>query len=161
VLRDAIGQGRDEITLVAPTRYIDAVDTRFAIHRFGARIAGVAGLFALGLALLGLYGAVSFSVTQRFREMAIRQAMGAGRKRVLRSLVGGTVRTAALGMAAGLATALALARLARSEMFGVSPLDPMTVGGAVAAIGLATILASLAPARRLLQATPMDVLRDE
>lgn len=160
-LRDAIGQDQQEITLVAPTRYVDAVDTRFAIHRFGARIAGVAGLFALGLALLGLYGAVSFSVTQRFREMAIRQAMGAGRGRVLLSLVGRTVRTTALGMGAGLILALGLARLARSGLFGVSPWDPVTVAGAVVAIGLATIVASLAPARRLLRATPMDVLRDE
>lgn len=161
VLRDAIGPTRDEVTLVAPTRYVDAVDMRFAIHRFGARIAAVAGLFALGLALLGLYGAVSFSVSQRFREMAIRQAMGANPRRVLRSLVGGTVRTTALGMIAGLAITLGLAQLARTQMFGVSPLDPITVGGAVTAIAVATILASLAPARRLLQATPMDVLRDE
>ncbi len=161
LLREAIDQDREQVTLVPPTLYTDAVDVRFAIHRFGARAGAMAGLFALGLALIGLYGAVSFAVTQRFREMAIRQALGAGRRQVVRSLMGRALVTTGIGMAAGLATALALAQLARSEMFGISPLDPVTLAGAVATVGLATLLASLAPARRLLRATPMDVLRDE
>jgi len=137
------------------------VDLRFAAHRFFARVTGFAGLFALGLAVMGVYGAVSFGVTQRFREMAIRQAMGAGRRQVVADLVSGVARVTLVGMLLGLAVAVPAAYLARGELFGVSPLDPVAVVGTLLVIGLAALGASLAPARRLLRSVPMDVLREE
>lgn len=161
VLRQDIEPRPDDVTLIDPMPYVDLLDMRFMGHRLFARITALAGLFALILAVMGVYGVVSFAVAQRLREMAIRQAMGARRRQVVTAMLSGGMRMTAIGLLVGLGLAVPLAFLSRSLLFGVSPLDPLAFGGPILVLATAAGLASLVPARRLLRTTPMDVLRVE
>jgi putative ABC transport system permease protein len=161
ILRQEIETRPDDVTLIDPMPYADLLDMRFMGHRLLARITALAGLFALILAVMGVYGVVSFAVAQRFREMAIRQAMGARRRQVVTNLLAGGMRMTAVGLLVGLALAVPLAFLSRSLLFGVSPLDPLAIGAPTLILAAAAGLASLVPTHRLLRTTPMQVLRDE
>jgi predicted permease len=161
ILRREIPVPANEFTLIDPSPYVDLINYRFLGHRITSRALAFAGAFALFLAFIGVYGIVSFAVSQRFREMAIRQAMGARRDQVMGSVIWGGLRTTLVGLALGLAAVVPLAFLARSALLGVAPLDPAAVGGGIAVLVLAAVLAGAIPARRLLAAEPMEVLRDE
>jgi predicted permease len=161
VLRREIPYDPREFTLIDPSPYQDLIDYRFLGHRITGQVLSFAGLFALALAFIGVFGIVSFAVSQRFREMAIRQAMGAERAEVVRAVVAGGLRTTGVGVALGLALVVPLAFLARSALLGVGPLDPAAVGGGVLVLLLAALLAGLIPSTRLARAEPMEVLRDE
>jgi ABC-type antimicrobial peptide transport system permease subunit len=119
------------------------------------------GVFALVLSFLGIYGVVSFTVTERSREMAIRQAIGARPDQVVGRVMRHGVTLALWGIAVGLAIVVPIGLLVQSELAVVRPLDPVAVGGAVAVIFAAALLASGIPARRLAALDPMTVLRDE
>jgi predicted permease len=135
------------------------------VNTLGPRLALQAftwsGGFALLLAVMGIYGVVSFSVGQRTREMAVRQAIGAGARRVLRSVVLDAMKLALLGAVVGLAVALPLAALARSSLYGISPLDPPALVGAVAVLLASALAATVMPARRAAHVDPMRILREE
>lgn len=150
-----------ETILLAPSSYDSLIGRRFAGNRILSRVFGAAGLFALVLAVLGVYGVVSFAVNRRLREMAIRQAIGASSAHTTRKLIAEGMRLAAAGVIIGLAVAGALAGLARSELNGVSPADPFAIGGAVVLLLLGAFAAAATPARRLLRVHPMDILREE
>ena len=130
-----------------------------------ARFMGVlmsvfAGL-ALVLAGVGLYGVVSFSVTQRTHEIGVRMALGARPRDVLRMVVGQGLRHAVLGVAVGLAGALTATRLLRSMLFGIEPNDPLTLVGVAAVLATVALVASYIPARRATRVDPMVALRYE
>jgi ABC-type antimicrobial peptide transport system permease subunit len=129
---------------------------RMVMHLFG----GFAGL-ALLLAAIGTYGVLSYLVTQRRREIGIRMALGAGREIVLRGVVGHGLKLTLIGLAAGLAAALALTRLMEALLFEVSPSDPATLAGVAALITLVAVAASLIPAVRATRVDPIVVLREE
>jgi predicted permease len=131
----------------------------------GTRIArgvfGIAGVIALLLAAVGLYGLVAYSAQQRMREIGIRVALGASRRAVFAVLVGGAARMTLVGVAAGILLALGASRLIAGFLYGLSPTDPLTYV-AVAALLLVMALASgYAAARRGLRVDPMSVLRSE
>jgi predicted permease len=161
VLRREVPVDVAEFTLIDPSPYQELIDYRFVGHRLTGQILTLAGLFALALAFIGVFGIVSFSVSQRFREMAIRQAMGARRTEVVRAIVSSGLRTTGVGVVLGLGLVVPLAFLARSALLGIGPLDPAAVGGGASVLLLAALLAGLIPSRRLARAEPMDVLRDE
>ena len=117
---------------------------------------------ALGIVLsgLGLYAVVAFWTTQRRRELAIRSALGASPRDVIRLVTREGLRLIGTGALAGLLVAIASTRLLRSFLFGVSPLDPVTLLGALAVIGVLLIAACAQPARRALRLQPMQVLRE-
>ena len=117
--------------------------------------------FALLLAAIGTYGVLSYVVTQRRREIGIRMALGAGRSRVLRSIMGQGLLLTCLGLVAGLIGALALTRLMETLLFGVRPSDPATLAGVAALIAAVATAASLVPAIRATRVDPMVALRDE
>ena len=119
-----------------------------------------AGL-TLGLAALGVYGTVSYSVGQRTREIGIRLALGAQRGDVLRLVLGQGTRLILAGLALGVAAALALARLVASLLYGVDPRDPVTLVSVTAALGAVALLASYLPARRATRINPLTALREE
>jgi len=129
---------------------------RMLMHLFG----GFAGL-ALLLAAIGTYGVLSYLVTQRWREIGIRMALGAGRKTVLRSVVAHGLTLTLIGLAAGLAAALALTRLMKTLLFEVSPTDPATLAGVAALITVVAAAASLVPALRATRVDPIVALRME
>jgi predicted permease len=129
--------------------------------RIGAWFATSFGLLALALAVVGLYGVVSYTVTQRVREIGIRMALGADAARIARRVVADGLRLAGLGLAIGVPAAVALARLVRSLLFGVAPTDPTTYAVIVALLALVAAAASWLPARRAAAVDPMLALRNE
>lgn len=146
---------------ILPTTYENLISIHLTGPRLVARLFGWGGIFALALAVMGVYGIVSFTVTQRTREMAIRQALGARPAQVVREVVADGLRLSLWGLAVGLAVALPLAVLARSDLYGLSPLDPVAVGGSAAVLLAAALLASFIPARRVSELDAMEALREE
>jgi len=116
---------------------------------------------ALLLAAVGIYGLVSYSVSQRTHEMGIRLAIGAERRDVFLLVLGQGARVALLGIAVGIAAALALTRLMSNLLFGVSATDPLTFAGVALLLTLTMLVTSYIPARRAMRVEPMVALRHE
>ncbi len=121
----------------------------------------IAGSMALLLGLVGIYGAVSYSVTQRTREIGIRLALGAPVTNVTTAFVRSGLMLSALGCGCGLALALVLAPLMKSLLFSVSPSDPLTYAAMSASLILTAALASYFPARKAAKVDPVEALRAE
>jgi len=131
-----------------------------ASRRFTTTLLGLFGVLALVLASVGIYGVVSYGVAERRREIGIRTALGARPRDVLRMIVGGALRLAAVGMAAGAIAALVLSRLLSSLLFGVGPSDPATYAGVAVLLSSVVLAACVIPARGALRVDPNTVLRD-
>jgi len=114
---------------------------------------------ALFLAALGLYGILSYAVTERAREIGIRIALGAERPAVMRLVVGQGMRLAGTGVLIGMAAALLAGRLIVGQLFEIGPFDPPTMAAAVGALLMAALLASWLPARRAMRSDPSVTLR--
>lgn len=127
----------------------------------GAVFLAVFGAGALLLATLGIYGTISYSVAQRAREIGVRLAMGATRTDVRRVIVGDGLRITGIGLVAGLVLAVALGRLAAGVLYGVSPLDPVTLGAVLTVFVTVSAVASWLPAERAARTDPVGVLRAE
>jgi ABC-type antimicrobial peptide transport system permease subunit len=121
----------------------------------------IAGTMALLLGVAGLYGVISYTVSQRTREIGIRMALGARREEVTRMFVGEGLRLTSVGIAIGLATSFALTRLMASLLFDVSPGDPFTYAAVALGLAAAAILASFVPALRAATIDPAVALRAE
>jgi putative ABC transport system permease protein len=122
---------------------------------------GVAGAIALLLVVGGFYGFVRYSLEQRLKEIGIRVALGASRRRVFQLIVGSAFRLTVVGVLIGLAVAAAVARLASSLLYGLSPTDPLTFGGIATLLMLITLAAGYAAARKGLNVDPQVVLRHQ
>jgi predicted permease len=121
----------------------------------------IAGAMALGLGIIGIYGVIAYVVSRRAREIGIRLALGARPAALERMFVRHALVLAAIGVAIGLAAAVALTRLMSSLLFGVGSLDPLTYVGALLVILAAAALASYVPARRAAMIDPVETLRAE
>jgi putative ABC transport system permease protein len=129
-------------------------------ERMGATLLAVFALLALTLTCVGIYGVMSYSVTQRTKEIGIRMALGAEHTRVLRMILRQSVKLTSLGVAIGLAAALATTRLIASLLF-VSPTDRWTFAGVGILLAGVALLASYLPARRAARVNPLVALRYE
>jgi putative ABC transport system permease protein len=129
--------------------------------RFTLMLVGAFGAIALVLAAVGVFGVISYSVTQRTNEIGIRMALGALERDVLGMIVGQGAKLAVLGVAIGAAAALLLTREMQSLLFGVSPFDPMTLGVVAAGLVAVALVACWLPARRAAGVDPMTALRHE
>jgi putative ABC transport system permease protein len=118
-------------------------------------------LAAATIAIIGLYGIVSFLVAQRMREFGIRRALGAGAPALAGLVLGESGALAAIGSGFGLLGALGAGKLMRVVLVNVSPADPLTLGGVVAAMVVVAVLSAYGPARRAAGADPMIALRSE
>lgn len=116
---------------------------------------------ALVIAVVGIYGVMTYSVAQRTQEIGIRMALGAARKDVLRMVVGQAMRLTLLGMGIGVAGAYAVTRLMASLLFGVSPSDPPTFAGVTLILAASALIAAWVPAERATRVDPMVALRSE
>jgi putative ABC transport system permease protein len=124
-------------------------------------IFGTIGVMGLLLAAIGVYGVLSYSVSQRTQELGVRVALGAGRRDILRLVVGHGLVLAAIGIVAGLALAAAAMPFARSLLYNVSPFDPLTFTAVATFLVMIAFLASYVPARRATRVDPVVALRGE
>jgi putative ABC transport system permease protein len=137
------------------------VDASVGQRKLSMILLGVFSGIAVLLASIGIYGVMSYSVTQRTRELGIRMALGAARSRVLALVVGQGMVLAGAGVAIGLLAATALTRFLSNQLYGVGATDPMTFTlVSVLLIGIA-LLATLVPAMRATRVDPVVALRDE
>jgi ABC-type antimicrobial peptide transport system permease subunit len=154
------------VARVDPDQPVSAVRTMDEIvdldvadrHQQMALLATFASL-ALLLASLGLYGVLSYAVTQRSRELGLRIALGASAGSVMRMVVARGLSLTILGLTIGLAIAWAATRAMQNLLFGVSAADPSTFAAVVALLGAIALLASYLPARRAARMDPIAVLR--
>ena len=124
-------------------------------------VLGIAGVMALLLGTVGLYGVIAYSVSQRTREIGIRMAIGAQRKDVMSLVLGEGMSVILLGLAVGLAGALALTKFLSSLLFGVTATDPLTFASVAVLLAVVALAACYIPARRALLVDPMLALRYE
>jgi putative ABC transport system permease protein len=135
--------------------------TSVAQRRFVMLLLGSLASIALVLAMIGVYGVISFSVSERTQEIGIRMALGARAFDVLRMVLGQGMRVAVIGIAIGLAAAFALTRLLTSMLFEVSATDPRTFAVVATMLGGIALLACYLPARRATKVDPLVALRYE
>ena len=148
-----------------PVAHIETLDrvvsASLAQPRFNTLLLAAFAALALLLAVVGIYGVISYSVAIRTKEIGIRMALGATRADVLRLAIGHGMRLAVAGAAIGLAGALILARLMSSLLYGVRPGDPLPYLAAFAALVSVALLSSYMPARRATTVGPVAALRQE
>jgi predicted permease len=157
---------RRELAAIDPTLALDHVRplgvvlaTSLARQRFSLVLIGGFAGSALALALVGLYGVIALSVGQRRREIGVRLALGAQARDVLALVLGEGARVTALGVAAGLAAAIALTRLIRSLLYGAGAADALVYAGAAAVVAAVALVATLVPASRAAGVDPTVALR--
>jgi ABC-type antimicrobial peptide transport system permease subunit len=137
----------------------EQVDRTTAVQRIAVTMLGVFAGLALLLAAIGLYGVMSYTVSQRTRELALRMALGASTSNVLRLVLSHGIALTAAGVVLGLAAALSLTRLMGNLLYNVSPRDPLAFGSAFAVMAIAALAACFLPAFRAARADPVRALR--
>src|SRR5262249_36743697 len=129
--------------------------------RFTSWLTGVFSLVALALAMVGVYGTMSYSVTQRSREIGIRMALGATGREILRMILGSALALIGIGLAIGISAGILVSHGIQYPLFGVSPTEPSIFAVAAALVRAFGTFAAFIPACRALQIDPMRALRDE
>lgn len=159
---------RREAQAVDPSFKVESVSTMQGFHseltahrRFLMAMLSVFAGVAFALAVIGIYGVVAFTVSMRVREMGIRIALGAQRPDILRLVLRHAAGLTLTGVAFGLLAAFALRKVIASQLFGISPLDPLTLGIGILLLSLVPMLACYLPARRAARTDPMEALRCE
>jgi predicted permease len=122
---------------------------------------GIFGAVALVLASIGVYGVLSYSVAQRTQEIGVRVALGAGRDRIMRLVIGQGLKLALVGVGLGLFGAFGAAYYVRSVLYNITAVDPISYGGVTLFLIVVAILASYVPARRATAVDPLTALRTE
>jgi predicted lysophospholipase L1 biosynthesis ABC-type transport system permease subunit len=160
-LRAAVKEIDPSLPLANIVTMESLLDQSVAQPRFLAALLTGFSLLAAVLALVGVYGLLSFSVSRRVRELGVRMALGAGRGRVLRLVLGRSAALVSAGLILGVASAIGLSRLLATLLFGVRPGDPVTIVAMAGAIAAAAMLASLPPALRAARIDPVVALRED
>ncbi len=137
------------------------VSASLASRRFVVTLLGIFAGLALLMAVIGLYGVISYSVAQRTQEIGIRMALGAQAGGVLSLVIGQGMQLAGIGAVIGLAASLVFSRLLRNQLFHVSAFDPLTFALTALILIAAALMACYIPARRATRVDPMDALRYE
>jgi predicted permease len=160
-IRDAVW-GVDANLPLAQVRTLGEVyDESLARTSFTLIMLAIAGSMALVLGIIGIYGVLSYAVSQRRREIGIRLALGAQPSELKRMFVRHGLVLASIGVAIGLSAAAGLTRLMSSLLFGIKPLDPLTYGAGALMLAVAAALASYFPARRASSVDPVEALKAE
>jgi predicted permease len=161
-VRRTLGEIDPNLPLRSVVTMNELVETRFLNkEKLISQLSNFFALLALGLACIGLYGVMSYNVVRRTNEIGIRMALGAQSGGVLWMVLRESVILLGAGVVIGVPLTLAATRLIQSQLFGLSSSDPVTLGAAILAIGLVTVLAGYLPARRATKVDPMVALRYE
>jgi len=160
-LRSAFERVSPNLPFNDPRTFAENMTSVTFLQGMGAAMLTAFGSLALALAAIGLYGVIAYSVAQRTREMGVRLAIGASRWDVMGLVVGRAVRLTLVGVGVGIVLAAGAGQLLRSQIFGVSPLDPVTFGGVVLLLGAVAVLAAWLPARRAAGVDPIVALQSE
>jgi putative ABC transport system permease protein len=160
-IRDAIRKMDPELVMSHVSTTSEIIARSLSSHRFATLLMIGFAVLAILLAAVGLYGVMSYTVSQRTREIGVRLALGAQRGHVFQLIVGRGMRLVGLGMVVGLVGALITARGIRHLLFDVSPTDPTTIAAIAALLGAVTFLACYIPARRAAKVDPMEAIRHE
>lgn len=155
----ALKGAHPDLSLIEVMSGREAQRAHLFLHRMQAEVATLFGSLGVLVAALGIFGLLSYTVTLRARELAIRGAVGAQPRDLVRLVVRQGMTLAALGLAAGALGGLALTRYLQKILFGVSPTDPVTFLAVTAGLGAVAFLATYLPAHRAAQGDPLDVLR--
>ena len=139
----------------------EEVEMSFDQERAVASLAGLFGIVALLLAAVGLYGVTAYTVAQRTREIGIRMALGAERRKVVHLVLSGASKRVLAGLLLGLPLAVGAGRLISSQLYGVSSWDPLALIVAASALAASAFVAALIPASRAASISPMNALRSE
>jgi ABC-type antimicrobial peptide transport system permease subunit len=139
----------------------ELIGSAVAERRFLMRLVVSFGIAAAGIALLGIYGVMAYTVSRRTREIGIRMAIGARQADVSRMVIRQGLTMTAAGLGAGILGALGLSRLITSQLFGVLPTDARTLLSVLAVMIAVSIAAAYLPARRAARVDPLVVLRAE
>jgi len=161
--RDALRQMDAELPVIRPRSLRQVADESPSVflRRYPSYLIGSFAALALTLAVVGLYGLLSYSVAQRTREIGIRAALGAQRRDILQLVLRDGVVTSVLGVGIGVVIALALTRLMTSLLFGVEPRDWATFSSVSLLLLAVALAASAIPARRAMRVDPIIALRHE
>lgn len=157
-LRATLARLDPELPLFGVQTMDERIAESLAQRRIPLVLLGVFAGVALFLAMVGIYGALAYSVNQRRREIGIRMAMGSAPEQVFRGVVGQGLRVVALGLAVGLGVAFLLTRLIQSLLFGVQATDPLVMTAVAGVLAVVGLLACVVPARRATTVNPMDAL---
>jgi predicted permease len=160
-MRDAVWSVDRSLPVYAIATMDDRRTASLSSSRFSTMLLTVFGGIALLLAAIGVYGIISYGVTQRSQEIGIRVALGADRSRVLRLVVGHAAALTGVGLALGVVGALMLSRMIGGLLYQVSPTDPSTFGVGMAVLASVALMAALLPALRAAQVDPATALRAE
>jgi ABC-type antimicrobial peptide transport system permease subunit len=162
------GQVREQVQSVDPTIPVfgaqtlnDTVSASLAERRFAMETMALFALTALLLAALGIYGVLSYIVSERTHEIGIRLALGADRRSLLRTVLREGLGLAMSGAVLGLTGAVVVSHLMRGLLYGVSPTDPLTFVSVAALLIAVALFACYIPARRAIRVDPMTALRSE
>jgi len=160
-IQQAVWSASPNLPLANVRLLTEILDESMARTSFTLIMLGIAAGIALLLGLVGIYGVISYSVSQRTREIGIRIALGAQQGEVRRMFVRHGLLLTCIGVALGLGAAVGLTRLMSALLFGVSALDPVTYGAVSVVLGTVALLASYLPARRASSVDPVEALRWE
>ncbi len=141
--------------------YDEIISQSVSERRFQTMLLGLFASLALILAMVGIYGVISYSVSQRTPEIGIRMALGASRGMILKMVIGRAMLLVAAGIAAGAVGAYALSQYLKSLLFEVKPGDPWTYVSIAMLLAMVALAASMVPARRATRVDPMTALRYE
>jgi ABC-type antimicrobial peptide transport system permease subunit len=139
----------------------DIYDRSLSRTSFTLTMLGIAAAMALVLGIIGIYGVISYAVSQRRREIGIRLALGAQQRELKTMFVRSGLTLASVGLGIGLVASLGVMRLMKSLLFGISPLDPLTYVAVPVILAVAAVLASYLPARRAAMVNPVEALKAE
>ncbi len=160
-LQQAVWSVNPELPLASVQTMQDLYGQSLARTSFTLVMLAIAGFMALALSIIGIYGVISYAVSQRTREIGIRLALGAQKNTLSWMFVRSALLMTAAGMAIGLVAATGLIQLMRTLLFGISPLDPVTYLTVPFVLAIAALLASYLPARRAAAVNPVETLRWE
>ena len=157
--RSAIAQINPNILVTNVSSLEEQVDRSIATQSLIARLSTFFGVLAVFLACIGIYGLMSYSVARRTNEIGIRLALGAQTRTLLWMILRESLLLLVAGLFVGVPIAVASTRILKSQLYQLSPLDPLAIGASVAVIAVMTILAAWLPARRATKVDPMVALR--